>query len=85
MRNFIKTTIDLPSGLFLSAKKRAAELHKPLRELVESGLRSQLAASGAKRRRHGRIRWVTVDGGLPVGLNVADRAAMHEWLCRPPR
>jgi hypothetical protein len=37
-----------------------------------------------ERNRHsGRpIRWVTVKGGLPEGLNVADRASMHDWLRR---
>jgi hypothetical protein len=26
------------------------------------------------------IRWVTVKGGFPPGLDVADRARMAEWL-----
>jgi hypothetical protein len=23
---------------------------------------------------------VTVDGGLPTGVDITDRAAMHDWL-----
>ena len=26
------------------------------------------------------IPWVVVDGGLPPGLDLEDRAAMHDWL-----
>lgn len=79
----VKTTIELPDGLLIAAKKRAAELRCTLRMLIEAGLRHEL--SDGKRRaaaRRPKIRWVTVRGGLPPGLNVRDRAAMHEWLRR---
>ena len=77
----MKTTIELPDDLFIAAKKRAAELRCPLRVLVERGLRRELSdkkshLTGKKRR----IRWVTVRGGLPRGLEVRDRTAMHDWL-----
>jgi len=80
----IRTTIELPERLFIAAKKRAADLRRPLRELVEAGLRAQLA-SGIKIPGKGKksIRWVTVDGGLPPGLDVADRASMYGKLRRP--
>jgi len=79
----MKTTIDLPDELLVSAKKQAAEARTTLRELFERGLRQELAhrARAAPPRRR-RIRWVTAEGGLPPGLDVADRAAMHEWLRR---
>jgi hypothetical protein len=77
----MKTTVDLPDDLLIAAKKRAAELRCTLRTLIERGLRRELASqmAGAKRR---KIRWVTVRGGLPPGLDVSDRAAMHDWLRR---
>lgn len=81
MGSRMKTTIELPDDLFVAAKKAAAEARRPLREIFEEGLRRRLAGdSGPARRR--RIRWVTVKGGLPPGVDVADRAAMHEWLAR---
>ncbi len=82
----MKTTLELPDALFIAAKKRAAEERTTLREIVERGLRRELSAHGRKqRRRVGHpIRWVTVEGGLPEGLDVADRAAMHDWLRRNP-
>jgi hypothetical protein len=77
----MKTTIDLPDDLLIAAKKLAAERRTTIRSLVERGLRKELGEgeSGAVRRRP-TIRWVTVKGGLPPGLDVADRARMMEWL-----
>jgi len=75
----MKTTIDLPDALLIAAKQRAAELRCTLRNLIERGLREELSGRRRKRR---RIRWVTVEGGLPPGLDPSDRAAMHDWLRR---
>lgn len=78
----MKTTVDLPNDLFIAAKKRAAELRLPLRALVERGLRAEIgrSASQGRKAKPAKIRWVTVAGGLPAGVGVADRAAMHDWL-----
>jgi hypothetical protein len=81
MFNHMKTTIELPDELMVAAKKRAAESRTTLRALFERGLRRELAGpAGPERRRAKRIRWVTARGGLPPGLDVADRARMHEWI-----
>ena len=83
MVSHMKTTIELPDDLFIAAKQRAAELREPLRALVERGLRAELGRKSPRRRaKPRRIRWVTVAGGLPAGVDVADRAAMHDWLQR---
>jgi hypothetical protein len=77
----MKTTVELPDELLIAAKKRAAELRRPLRELVEAGLRQQLSAPrGGKRRGRKKVRWVVAKGGLPAGADLADRVAMHEWI-----
>lgn len=81
MLSRMKTTVDLPDDLFIAAKKRAAELREPLRVLIERGLRAELGRGARPRRAKPRtIRWVTVAGGLPPGVDVANRAAMHDWL-----
>lgn len=81
MLSRMKTTVDLPDDLFIAAKKRAAELRQPLRALIERGLRAELGrGTGRRETKPHAIRWVTVAGGLPAGVDVADRAAMHEWL-----
>ncbi len=77
----MRTTIDLPDELLIAANKRAAELRRPLRALVEAGLRAQLAAVEAPHKGAARpIHWLTVDGGLPEGVDITNRAAMHDWL-----
>ena len=78
----MKTTIDLPDELFVAAKKRAAEERRPVRDLVARGLRAQLQRPARSRRTAKPIGWVTVKGGLPAGVDVADREAMHERLRR---
>jgi hypothetical protein len=76
----MKTTIELPDELFVAAKKRAADERRPLRDLVISGLRAQLQPR--RRQTVTPIAWVTVKGGLPPGIDVADREAMHDRLRR---
>ena len=76
----MKTTIDLPDDLLIQAKKRAAELRQPLRALIADGLRLRLAEAKQGRRKPKKLRLVTVAGGLPPGLDLTDRAKMHEWL-----
>jgi hypothetical protein len=86
----MKTTFDIPEELLVEAKKRAAELRRPLRALVTEGLRAQLASGGERQAATGRsrgrprIRWVTVNGALAPGLDVANRERMHEGLERNP-
>lgn len=80
----MKTTLELPDELVIAAKKRAAELRRPLRSLVEEGLRSVLNGRSSEREagRTNKIRWVTVAGQLPWDVDISDRAAMGDWLRR---
>jgi hypothetical protein len=78
----MKTTIELPDDLFVAAKKRAAELRCSLRTLIERSLRTELGKPRGVARRRRRIRWVTVRGGLPPGIDVADRESMYRWIGR---
>ncbi len=79
----MKTTIELPDDLIIAAKKQAAEARSTLRALVERGLRRELRGPGRGTRESGpAIRWVTVDGGLPTEVDLADRSAMSDWLQR---
>ena len=81
----MKTTVEISSDLLVAAKRHAAEMHSSLRELVEQGLRLQL--SRPKRRTTApakRFRWLTSAGGIPEGLDVANRRQMMEWLQKNP-
>lgn len=78
----MKTTIDLPDELFVAVKRRAAADRSTVRAMVERGLRAELRTPKGRGTRAGRkaIKWVTVDGGLPAGLDLRDRAKMHDRL-----
>lgn len=78
-----KTTIELPDELFVAAKRFAAGRRTTLRAMIERGLRAEMRGPRAGVRRPA-IKWVTVDGGLPRAVDVADRAAMVEALLRKP-
>jgi hypothetical protein len=79
----MKTTIELPEDLMIAAKRKAAESRTTLREIFDRALRRELAEKGRPRRRRPRvIHWVTVPGGLPPGLDIADRERMYDWLRR---
>jgi hypothetical protein len=75
----MKTTLELPDELLIEAKKRAAELRRPLRAIVEEGLRMVLRKPETKQRKR-QVRLITVKGGLPRGLDLSSREAMYEWL-----
>ena len=79
----MKTTVEIPDELLMAAKKRAAESRSTLRELIERGLRRELSGfrRGGPAPRSG-IRWVTVDGGVPAGVELDDRTSMSEWIRR---
>ncbi len=79
-----KTTVDLPEEILVAAKRYAAERRTTLRVLIERGLRSELRRPPRRPVKRAAIRWVTVDGGLPDGIDVADRAAMIDRLRRQP-
>jgi hypothetical protein len=79
----MKTTVEITEHLFVRVKKLAAERHVPLRRLIEEGLRRVLSEKASLDRKRGKIQWVTVPGGLPPGLALSDREAMHEWLNDP--
>jgi hypothetical protein len=85
----MKTTLELPDELLIEAKKRAAEQRRPLRALVEEGLRLALRKP-EKQSRKKQVRLITVKGGLPRHLDLSSREAMHQWLderseCKPDR
>ncbi|MGE5346314.1 MAG: hypothetical protein ACM3JH_10190 [Acidithiobacillales bacterium] len=80
----MKTTVELPDELLIAAKKRAAETRTSLKEILSRGLRRELAQPAQRPSRSRRVRWVTVAGGLPPGLDMSDREAMYRFIRREP-
>ena len=81
----MKTTVEIPDALLVAAKRCALETHRSLRELVEQGLRQQVWRTPMQAKaRPATFRWITTPGGVPPGLNVADRRRMLDWLQKHP-
>ena len=76
----MKTTIELPDELLIAVKKHAAEHRTTIRALVESGLRGELQKPRRKSKKRPAIKWVTVPGGLPPGLDISDRTKMMDFI-----
>jgi Arc/MetJ family transcription regulator len=74
----MRTTIDLHDELFRQAKRRAADEHAALREIVEAALRQYLG----KRSRGGRFKlnWRTESGHLLPGVRLDDRDSLFDLM-----
>jgi hypothetical protein len=75
----MKTTLELPDELLIEAKKMAAEQRRPLRAIVEEGLRMALRKPQSRKPKK-PVRLITVKGGLPKNLDLSNREAMYEWF-----
>lgn len=75
----MKTTVELPEELLAAARKVAAERRTTLHALLERGLRRELSEH-RRFQKPRSITWVTVDGGLPPGIDVANRGDLYDWL-----
>ena len=63
---------ELPDALMLQAKKRAAELKRPVRDLVEAGLRDQRR----KKPKSKKIKWVLSQDRAQLKVDITSREAM---------
>jgi hypothetical protein len=78
----MKTTVEIEDKLLKQAKRAAVDRNCTLRELIERGLRRELAAGGQPKP---PIQWVTASGPWPEGLDLRSREAMYEWIGRRDR
>jgi len=80
----MRIEIDLPADLLEKARDRAAREHRALGELIAEALRKELAPKDHDvRSRKKSIRWVTVPGGLPEGVDAADRETWYRMMKGP--
>ena len=70
----MKTTLDLHDELLLRAKRHAKQTGRPLRAVVEEGLRHVLAAASSDRR----YRLPDLSYGDPTGPNPLDALAWED-------
>ncbi len=78
----MRTTLDLPADLLVAVKKRAIELHQPLRALVESALRHEMEGrftQNSQSRSPKKINWVSGSAEAP-NFDISSREAMYSWF-----
>jgi hypothetical protein len=77
----MRTTVELPDDLFVAIKKRAIELHQPLKALIESALRKELGQFLGDQPpvTQKPIQWVTSSADS-LDFDVSSREAMHKWI-----
>jgi hypothetical protein len=74
----VRTTVDISDDLMRRAKKKAADDGVPLRDVVESALRSYLSP----RRAEGgyKFQWATERGELMPGIDLDDRDSLFDIM-----
>ena len=80
MHNYdMRTTLDITDHLLVEAKKLAAEMHVPLRAVVEDALRLRLAQDRSKRAAKVDDRIPLCNAGKPLpGVDLNDTSALLE-------
>jgi hypothetical protein len=79
----MKTTVDLPDDLLILAKVHAARQRKTLKEIIEVALRKELNRDPhSSESPKGSIRWITVPGGLPKEIDIANRETWYSLYNR---
>jgi len=72
----MKTTVEIDDELLRSAKRAAIDRRSTLRQLIEGGLRRELAATAPR----APIEWVSATGEWPKDVDFSDREAMWRWI-----
>ncbi|MGK0190222.1 MAG: hypothetical protein ACI9R3_006044 [Verrucomicrobiales bacterium] len=83
MRLCMRTTLQLEEGLFREAKEQAAREGKPLKQLLEEGLRLVLKQRRERASSDGNpliLPVSTCSGGTQAGVDLSDNSALEDIL-----
>ncbi len=80
----MRTTLSIPDEVLAGARRKAAENHTTLSQIVEEALR-RYVAPGRPRRRRVMKRWTVIKGRRPAGLDIAVRDRLYEVMERRVR
>lgn len=87
MRLCMRTTLQLEDGLFREAKEQAAREGKPLKQLLEEGLRLVLKQRRERASSVGAplltLPVSTCSGGTQAGVDLTDSSALEDILSSP--
>jgi hypothetical protein len=77
MLGSMRTTLDIPDEILARARRKAAEDHVTLSQVIEKALCLYLAP-GRPRRRRVMKKWTVIKGRGPAGLDIANRDRLYE-------
>ena len=75
----MRTTLNIDDRLYRAVKQRAALTGLTITQIVEEALRAALRAADEPRPAF-KLRWVTVEGRLRPGIDLADRDSLYELM-----
>jgi len=75
----MRTTVDLNDELLRMAKKRAADEGRPLRAILEDGLRLLFRGRPGGSEKY-QLRWRTERGRLQPGVRLDDRDSLFDVM-----
>lgn len=76
----MRTTLDLDDELMRTVKRKAAERKTTMTAIVEEALRESLGRGTRPSEKPFKLAWVTVEGRLLPGVDLADRDALYERM-----
>ncbi len=75
----MKTTLDLDDHLLVTVKKVAAERGTTMTAVIEDAIRTALVQKKPSGRPF-KLKWRPVPGKLRSGVDLDDRAALHDLM-----
>ena len=78
----MRTTLTLDDDVFKTAKRRAREQDRPLKQVINEALRRGLAIGAASRPVPYTFKLKTVEGRALPGVDLADRDKLFDLLDR---
>lgn len=78
----VRTTLTLDDDLMRMARRRATDLDRPLKHVINDALRDGLTLGDQERSRAYEFRLKTVSGRLLPGVDLTDRDKLFELMER---
>jgi len=78
----VRTTLTLDDDLLRLARRRASDLDRPLKDVINDALRDGLTLGEPRQGRPYRFRLKTVAGSTQPGVDLTDRDKLFELMER---
>ncbi len=78
----VRTTLTLDDDVMRLARRRATDLDRPLKDVINDALRDGLTHSDSQRRDSYRFQLKTVEGRTLPGVDLTDRDKLFDLMER---